>query len=116
MSSAERKAEKLAKAGVDEVMALVRDFDMKGWLAAEAKLEGSAELEALQVAADESEQLLRAKLHDLCRDQARMSLLADKAQLQKYDSGYKASFSVSVNGMAEQGYHTDFRAAVDATA
>lgn len=57
-----------------------------------------------------------AQVRELGRDRERMDRLAAKAELQKYDSGYKASFSVSVNGMADKGYHTDFRAAVDAAA
>ena len=57
---------------------------------------------------------LIAQVRELGRDHDRMNTLAQKAELQKYDSGWKASFTVSVNGMAEQGYHTDFRAAVDA--
>ena len=65
------------------------------------------------LAADVIDQL-QQQVHELGRDRDRMNLLAAKARLVKYDSGYKASFDVSVNGLAEQGYHTDFRAAVDA--
>lgn len=56
------------------------------------------------------------QVRELGRDGERMDRLSAKAALQKYDCGYKASFTVSVNGMADQGYHTDFRAAVDAAA
>lgn len=56
------------------------------------------------------------QVRELARDHERMDRLAAKAALQKYDCGYKASFTVSVNGMFDHGFHTDFRAAVDAAA
>lgn len=47
-------------------------------------------------------------------DTKRLDYLSSKARLVKYDSGWKASFDVSVNGLGALAYHTDFRAAIDA--
>lgn len=66
MSTECKKTEKRVLAEVDEVMALVHDFDTKGWLAAQAKLDGDEALNRLQAEAEEAEQVLRAKLQELC--------------------------------------------------
>jgi hypothetical protein len=60
------KAERLVLDEVEEIMALVRDFDLKGWLAAEAKIDGDASAGDAEVKAKEAEQTLRDKLRELC--------------------------------------------------
>jgi hypothetical protein len=65
------KAERLVLDEVEEVMTLVRDFDLKGWLAAEAQLEGDEGAEDAEAKKQEAEQALRNKLHVLCSAAAR---------------------------------------------
>lgn len=65
------KANRLVLDEVEEVMGLVRDFDFKGWLAAEAKLDNDESLEGKQADAASAEEALRNKLHELCSAAAR---------------------------------------------
>lgn len=65
-TSVDRKTEQLVLAEVESVMALARDYDVKGWQAANAKMEGSADHAALKEEADRAELALRAKLRQLC--------------------------------------------------
>ncbi|WP_043003064.1 hypothetical protein [Comamonas testosteroni] len=65
------KANRLVLDEVEEVMALVRDFDLKGWLAAEAKLDNNESLEGKEADAASAEEALRNKLHELCSAAAR---------------------------------------------